>query len=92
MDETKKSMDKPGVNVSINLDTTPIMYTDNIHMKTNTDGVVLEVMQRLGNANWTRVVARLGMSREHAKKFVDKLAKLLAMTEGGTRTGKDNLN
>ena len=92
MDETVKPISKGNMGVSVNLDTTPILYTDNIHIMTNSDGVILEVRQRLGGANWTRVVARIGMSREHAKKFVDKLGKLLVMTEGRIKTGKDKLN
>lgn len=64
----------------------PILYTDNVVMTTNDDGVILDVCQRtLGSKNF-RVIIRLGMSREHAKKFVVKFSRLLAMTEGITAT------
>jgi hypothetical protein len=81
---------KPGLQISINLDTTPVLYTDNISMNTNEDGVVLDVMQKLGQTNQMRVVSRVGMSRVHAKKLVTELGKLLAMTEGKNQTGVKN--
>lgn len=76
--------------VNINFDTTPVLYTDNINMTTNPDGVVLDIMQRFGNSDQVRVVARVGMSRNHAKKFVESLGKLLLTTEGeeGTKDTK----
>jgi len=78
--------------VNVNLDTTPILYTDSINMNTNPDGIVLDIMQRLGPTNQVRIVSRIGMSREHAKKFVEKLSKLLALTEGQVQTGKKSFN
>ena len=70
------------IQVSINLDTTPVLYTDNINMNINRDGVVLNVIQKLEPSNRARIVARIGMSREHAKKFVEKLGSLLLKSEG----------
>jgi hypothetical protein len=75
------------VSVNVNLDTTPVLYTDNVFMTTNEDGVVLDVAQKLGTTNQIRIVSRIGMSRSHAKKFVKELGKLLAMTEGSNQTG-----
>ena len=69
--------DQNAMNVNVNLDTTPIFYTDNIYITTNPDGVILDIMQRLGSTNQIRIVSRIGMSREHAKKFVVELSKLL---------------
>jgi len=76
------------VGVNINLDTTPIMYTDNIFMNANEDGIVLDVGQKVFNTQQVRIVARVGMSRSHAKKFVAEMGKLLAMTEGNLQSGK----
>lgn len=89
MDDKNK---KPEQQVNLNLDTTPILYTDNIFMTANPDGVTLDIAQRVGSTNQVRVVTRVGMSREHAKKFVNELGKLLAMSEGKIQTGKNNLN
>lgn len=76
------------VQISVNLDTTPVLYTDNVNMTVNPDGVVLDVMQRLGPTNQVRIVSRIGMSREHAKKFVTELGKLLAVAQGQVQTGQ----
>jgi len=78
--------------VSINLDSTPVLYTDNINMTVNSDGVVMDVMQRLGPTSQNRIVARIGMSREHAKKFLDKLGEMLLKSEGVAVSGKKIVN
>ncbi|MCL4338555.1 hypothetical protein M1271_02625 [Patescibacteria group bacterium] len=75
------------VAVNVNLDTTPILYTDNIFMSTNEYGLVFDVCQKIGNTNQLRIVSRIGMSREHAKVFLREMGKLLAMTEGQMQTG-----
>jgi hypothetical protein len=80
------------VQISINLDTTPVLFTDNINMTVNPEGVVMDIMQRLGPTNQVRIVARIGMSREHAKKFVNKLGELLLKSEGQMATGKKIVN
>ncbi|HUD44407.1 MAG TPA: hypothetical protein VMR41_02595 [Patescibacteria group bacterium] len=86
MTETKKEPQQ-GLAININLDTTPVLYTDNILMNTNEDGVILNIGQMIGT-NQLRVVARVGMSRSHAKKFLKELGKLLALTEGQSQTGE----
>lgn len=73
------------VSVSINPDTTPILYTDNMLINVNDDGVIIDVAQRVGNSS--RIVARIGMSRSHAKKFAAEIGRLLALTEGKSKTG-----
>ena len=75
------------ISINVNLDTTPVLFTDNVFMTTNEDGVVLDVAQKLGSTNQIRIVSRIGMSRSHAKKFVTELGKLLAMTEGSNQSG-----
>ena len=90
MDEKSDSGDQK--QISLNMDTTPVLYTDNMFMTANPDGVVLDVTQRVGSTNQIRIVSRIGMSREHAKKFVNELGKLLAMSEGRNQTGKGGLN
>ena len=83
MAKTTASKSPAPISISINLDTTPIYYTDNIHISTNPDGVVMDIIQRVGPTNQARIVSRIGMSREHAKKFSQELSKLLALTETG---------
>ncbi len=82
-------MDKKnkGENFQINLNPNEvkILYTDMIHMNTNEDGVTFDICQKVGATNQLQVVSRIGMSRNHAKKFVKKLSELLALTEGQSR-------
>lgn len=65
-----QSKQPAGQQVSINLDQTPVLYTDNVMLTSNEDGVVFDFCQRLGSSPQVRVVARIGMSREHAKKLL----------------------
>lgn len=87
MDENKQNQEKK-VGLNINLDTTPIVYTDNVFMNANEDGIVLDVGQKVFNTNQVRIVARIGMSRSHAKKFLAEMGKLLAITEGHSQSGE----
>lgn len=73
--------------INVNLETTPILFTDNIMMSLTEDGVVLDVCQRLGTTNQVRVVARIGMSPSHAQKFANKLEELLLLQTGKSQTG-----
>lgn len=86
MDKDKNKSGEVQLNVNVNFDTTPIVYTDSIQFTTNEDGVVLDVMQRLMSSNQVRIVSRVGMSRGHAKKLVTELGRLLALTEGQGKT------
>ena len=81
-----KKQETQQIGVNINLDTTPILYTDNVSITVNPEGVVLDVMQRVVNTNQIRIVSRIGMSREHAKKFAAEFSRLLALTEGSAKT------
>jgi len=83
---------KQQIQMNINIDTTPILYTDNIFMNANEDGIVLNVGQQLPGPNQVRIVTRIGMSRNHAKKFVHEMGKLLAMTEGYVQSGEKKKN
>lgn len=87
MDDKDKNQENVA-EFNINLDTTPVYYTDNIQMIANEDGVVLDICQRLGVTNKIRVVSRVGMSRNHAKKFLKSLKDLLDNVDGQVQTGK----
>lgn len=72
--------------VNLNPDTTPVLYTDNIYMTSHEFGIVIDFGQKLGPTNETKIVSRIGMSREHAKKFIAELGKMIAITEGQSTT------
>lgn len=84
----QKPKEQQAFSINVNLDSTPILYTDNILMTTNEYGIVFDVCQKLGPTNQLRIIARVGMSRIHAKKMLDDLGKLLVMTEGQIQTGE----
>lgn len=67
------------INVDIDPTKVQILYTDSVFVSSNEYGVVLDVAQHVGPQNQT-VVARIGMSREHARVLLDVLGKHLALT------------
>lgn len=92
----EKKLEQPaspaGGQVTINLDSTPILYTDNVMVTSNEDGVVFDFCQRVGNTPQARVVARIGMSPAHAKKFLMVLKDQLDKKPGTGQTGNKTVN
>jgi len=84
--------DKPEHQFQINLnpEKVTIEYTDTIFMNVNDDGVTLDICQKVGNSNQLQVVSRVGMSRQHAQKFVKKLSEILVLTHGHSQTRDKN--
>lgn len=82
--------DEQQFQVSLNPEKTQIAYTDTIFMNVNDDGVTFDICQKVGNSNQVQVVSRIGMSRDHAQKFVKKLSEILALTHGHSRTTDKN--
>ena len=74
--------DEAQFQVNLNPEKVSILYTDTVFMNVNDDGVTLDICQKVGNSNQLQVVSRIGMSREHANKFVKKLSEILALTHG----------
>ena len=83
-----KDEKEQAISLTVNVDTTPILFTDSIFMTTNEDGLTLEIGQKVIGTNQLRIVARIGMSRSHAKKVSGELSRLLAITEGQGQTGE----
>jgi uncharacterized protein YfcZ (UPF0381/DUF406 family) len=53
-------------------------------------GIVVDFGQKIGPTNETKIVSRVGMSRDHAKKFLAELGRMIAMTEGSGNTEEKN--
>jgi len=92
MTDQKQPTQRQELAVNVNLDTTPILYTDSILMTTYKDGLVLDVCQKLSFSNQLRIVSRIGMSRDHAKRFLQEMGKLMIMSEGQLQTGEKAKN
>ena len=58
-----------------------IVYTDTVHVMANNHGVVMNFLQNAGPNNQPIAVARVGMSREHAKSVIELLQKTLKQSE-----------
>lgn len=61
-----------------------VLFTDIVDIVVNNYGVVMNFMQA-GPANSTNTVARVGMSREHAKSILNILQNTLDQTETGSQ-------
>jgi transcriptional regulator with XRE-family HTH domain len=60
---------------------TRIVYTDMVHVMVNNYGVVMNFMQGAGPHNQPMAVARIGMSKEHARSVLEVLQKTLDQSE-----------
>jgi transcriptional regulator with XRE-family HTH domain len=60
---------------------TPILFTDVVDIMVNNYGVVMNFMQSSGPNSKPSTVARIGMSREHAKSVLQILQVTLSQTE-----------
>ena len=76
--------------INLNPEKVNILYTDTIFMNVDDDGVTFDICQKVGNSNQLQVVSRIGMSRDHAHKFVKKLSEILALTHGHSQTREKN--
>lgn len=76
--------------VNLNPEKINILYTDTVFMNVNDDGVTLDICQKVGSSHQLQVVSRIGMSRDHANKFVKKLSEILALTHGHSQTSSKN--
>lgn len=50
----------------------------------------MDICQKAGSSNQIHVVSRIGMSRDHAKKFSKKLNEILALTASHTHREDKN--
>lgn len=78
---------KPEQKVNVNVESTPVLYSDMIIWNMNKEGVVLNFGQRIMGSDQVTIVSRIGMSRELAKKLNDFM-KDLALTEAEGQIGK----
>lgn len=88
----KKTEDAHEIGFNLNVETTPVLYTDNVRLTTSPMGVVLAFGQTVDTTNQVKIVSRIGMSREHAQIFLNELSKLLALTQGNRQTGEKPKN
>lgn len=57
--------------VSINPANSPVLYTDSVFVTSSEYGLVLDVAQKFPGGPQQHVVARIGMSFDHAKKLIE---------------------
>ena len=75
-------------NVNLNIDNTPVFFTDNVMWNISPYGIVLNFGQSIMGSGQIKITNRVGMSREFMKKFLADLGKNIALTEGQGQTGK----
>ena len=80
MDQKKVNLkDQPqGVNINLAADKVQILYTDSVLITSNNYGIVFNVAQSIDDKN-QQIVARFGMSKDHARALFEVLGKHLAM-------------
>jgi len=67
--------------VAVSREDAKIVYTDMIQIMVNNYGVILNFMQGAGANNQPLAVARVGMSKEHARSVLEVLKKTLEQAD-----------
>lgn len=65
------------INIAMTAQDPRIVYTDMIQVMVNNYGVIVNFMQGAGVSNQPLAVARVGMSKEHARSIIEILQKTL---------------
>jgi len=74
--------DKPAVQVNVDPAKVQVLYSDSIFVNSNDYGLVLDVAQNApGTAQQQFIVARIGMSFDHAKKLLEVMSDHLQKNE-----------
>jgi len=68
---TPEPLPAPGSQVMMDPTRVPVLYTDSVNVGSTDYGLVLNVAQFMPDGKQQFVVARIGMSFEHAKKLVE---------------------
>lgn len=63
-----------------------VVYTDMVHVLVNDFGVVMNFLQGAGPGSQPLAVARIGMSKEHARSVLDLLDKSLKQSDQSRQT------
>lgn len=74
--QTGNNLPAGGVQVNMNGNIS-ILYTDSVFVTTNQYGLVFDFAQSMGPTNQQNIVARMGMSKEHARALLRVLQKKL---------------
>lgn len=85
---TNPSKDSAGVEVFVP-DSLSTLYTDSAFITSSKFGISIDFAQRVGNTKRQKVVARVGMSREHAEVLMGILQKKLIEMQNNTSPSKD---
>ncbi len=62
-----------------------VVYTDMVHVMVNDFGVVMNFLQGVGPNNQPLAIARVGMSKEHARSVLDILDKSLKQSDQASK-------
>lgn len=86
MDNPNQAQQKS--NINLNMDNTPLYFTDFIIWNINKNEVVLNFGSKILGQNQIKVVARVGTSKEFFKQFLKDIEKKLMLSEVQGQTGK----
>lgn len=71
--------------MSDNINDNRVLYTDMVQVSANNYGVILNFLQGVSSDGKPSAVARIGMSREHAKSVIEVLQRTIDLAENPKR-------
>jgi hypothetical protein len=83
MADIKKGNQTSETELQVNIaNNQPVLYSDSVFVTAGKFGVVFDFAQSVGSTNQQNVVARIGMSKEHALALLNVLEKKVKETFG----------
>ncbi len=83
MNEKIVSKKQPVANVNVSIDPSarPVLYSESVFIQSSDFGLTMDFAQQIGSSDQQFVVARIGMSFDHAKKMLEVLSDHLQKNE-----------
>lgn len=79
-DKSSQKQDQPILNIKLP-ENLPVLYSDMIAVTSTAYGITLDIAQKVGATNNHNIVARVGISLDHAKDVLNVLAKEISNAE-----------
>ncbi len=78
-------------NTNMVINDNKVLYTDMVQVSANNYGVILNFLQGIGSDGKPSAVARIGMSREHARSVIEVLQRTVDLAENPKDTAPKRL-
>ncbi len=88
MDPKQTSIQPVQPNINLNIDTTPVLYSDHITWGIQEDMIVLNFGQTIMNTNQIKIVSRISLGKKFFRKVIEDIGKKIVLSEFQGESGR----